>query len=62
MSFNKYRNLLKECQMQLKRPQRRTNSWPSLALKLINTIRGEHPEWFDEELQLEVERACRRRL
>ncbi len=59
MSFNKYRNLFKGMSNAIEATSKEEQIHGLFGIELINTIRGEHPEWFDEELQLEVERACR---
>jgi len=52
--FNRYRNVLKDTGQQVKYTRNEENIHALAGIKIINTIRSEHPELFDEELQERV--------
>ena len=52
--FNRYRNVLKDTGQQVKYTRNEENIHALAGIKIINTIREEHPELFDEELQERV--------
>ena len=49
--FNRYRNVLKDTGQQIKYTRNEENLHALAGIKIINTIREEHPELFDEELK-----------
>jgi len=49
--FNRYRNVLKDTGQQVKYTRNEENIHALAGIKIINTIRSEHPELFDEELE-----------
>jgi ribonucleoside-diphosphate reductase beta chain len=49
--FNRYRNVLKDTGQQVKYTRNEENIHALAGIKIINTIREEHPELFDEELE-----------
>jgi len=49
--FNRYRNVLKDTGQQVKYTRNEENIHALAGIKIINTIREEHPELFDEELK-----------
>jgi len=49
--FARYRNVLKDTDQQVKYTRNEENIHALVGIKIINTIREEHPELFDEELE-----------
>ena len=49
--FNRYRNVLKDTGQQVKYTRNEENIHALAGIKIINTIRSEHPELFDDELE-----------
>jgi len=49
--FNRYRNVLKDTGQQVKYTRNEENIHALAGIKIINTIRSEYPDLFDEELQ-----------
>ena len=49
--FNRYKNVLKDTGQQVKYTRNEENIHALAGIKIINTIREEHPELFDEELE-----------
>ena len=49
--FNRYRNVLKDTGQQVKYTRNEENLHALAGIKIINTIRDEHPELFDGELE-----------
>jgi len=52
--FNRYRNVLKDTGQQVKYTRNEENIHALAGIKIINTIREEHPELFDEELHQRI--------
>ena len=52
--FNRYRNVLKDTGQQVKYTRNEENIHALAGIKIINTIRSEHPELFDQELEQRV--------
>jgi len=48
--FGKYKNVLKDTNKQVEYTSREENLHATVGIKLINSIREEHPELFDKEL------------
>ena len=49
--FNRYRNVLKDTGQQVKYTRNEENIHALAGIKMINTIRSEYPDLFDEELE-----------
>jgi ribonucleoside-diphosphate reductase beta chain len=49
--FNRYKNVLKDTGQQVKYTRNEENLHALAGIKIINTIRDEHPELFDRELE-----------
>ena len=49
--FNRYRNVLKDTGQQVKYTRNEENIHALAGIKIIHTIRSEHPELFDKELE-----------
>jgi len=52
--FSRYKNVLKDTDQQVKYTRNEENIHALVGMKIINTIREEHPELFDEELEQRV--------
>jgi ribonucleoside-diphosphate reductase beta chain len=52
--FGRYRNLLKDTNKQVEYTSREENLHALIGIRLINTIKEEHPELFDEELKEKI--------
>lgn len=53
--FGRYKNLLKDTNKQVEYTSREENLHAQIGIKLINTIKEEYPELFDDELQTKIE-------
>jgi ribonucleoside-diphosphate reductase beta chain len=49
--FSRFKNVLKDTDQQVKYTRNEENIHALVGMKIINTIREEHPELFDEELE-----------
>jgi ribonucleoside-diphosphate reductase beta chain len=56
--FNRFRNMLKDTAQQVAYTSREELVHALCGIKLINTIREEHPELFDEELTERIRSEC----
>jgi ribonucleoside-diphosphate reductase beta chain len=52
--FGRFKNLLKDTNKQVEYTSREENLHAMIGMKLINVIRKEHPELFDEELEKKI--------
>lgn len=52
--FGRFKNLLKDTNKQVEYTSREENLHAMIGMKLINVIRQEHPELFDEELENKI--------
>lgn len=52
--FGRYKNLLKDTNKQVEYTSREENLHAMIGMKLINAIRKEHPDLFDEELEEKI--------
>jgi ribonucleoside-diphosphate reductase beta chain len=52
--FGRYKNLLKDTNKQVEYTSREENLHAMIGMKIINVIRKEHPELFDEELENKI--------
>src|SRR5690625_4198720 len=59
MSFNKYRNLFKGVSNVIEATSKEEQIHGLFGIELINIIRKEKPEWFDDKLAEQVYAACR---
>lgn len=62
MSFNKYRNLFKWISNVVEATSKEEQIHGMFGIDLINIIKKEHPEWFDEDLIEDIKEACRKSL
>ena len=58
MSFNKYRNQFKGISNAIEATSKEEQIHGLFGIDLINIMRDEHPEWFDEELSQTIRLAC----
>lgn len=58
MSFNKYRNLFKGMSNAVEATSKEEQIHGLFGIDLINIIKSEHPEWFDEAREKEVRATC----
>src|SRR5699024_7603027 len=59
MSFNKYRNIFKGISNVIEATSKEEQIHGLFGIELINIIREEKPEWFDEKLEQAIIEACR---
>lgn len=52
--FSRYKNVLKDTNKQVEYTSREENLHAMIGIKLINTIKEEYPEIFDEELETKI--------
>ena len=55
--FNRYRNVLKDTGQQVEYTRNEENIHALAGIMIVNTIREEHPELFDEELEERITRG-----
>ena len=58
MHFNRNRAVLKDCAQQVQYTRNEEMLHAQVGVKIINTLREEYPELFDEELQKRIEAEC----
>ena len=58
MSFNKHRNLFKGISNAVEATSKEENLHGMFGIDIINIIKKEHPEWFDDECRAKVIKAC----
>ncbi len=59
MSFNKYRNIFKGMSNAIEATSKEEQIHGLFGIELINIIRKEHPEWFDDEMENAVMEASK---
>ena len=59
-SFNKHRNMLKDIDNVVQATQKEEVVHALLGIYIINKVKEEYPEWFDEEFYRKIERASRK--
>ncbi|MBM7600461.1 ribonucleoside-diphosphate reductase beta chain [Virgibacillus halotolerans] len=59
MSFNKHRNLFKGVSNVIEATSKEEQIHGLFGIELINIIRKEKPEWFDDKMERQVMDACR---
>lgn len=57
-SFNKYRNILKDIDNVVQATQQEETLHAKFGAFIVNQIKEEYPEWFDEEFYAKIKRAC----
>lgn len=58
MSFNKYRNIFKWISNVVEATSKEEQIHGMFGIDIINILRNEHPEWFDEEFIESIKKAC----
>lgn len=58
MSFNKHKNLFKGISNAVEATSKEEQIHGMFGIDLINLIRDEHPEWFDDDMRERVEAMC----
>lgn len=58
MSFNKYKNLFKGMSNAIEATSKEEQIHGLFGIELINILREEKPEWFDEQMEKDVYEAC----
>ena len=56
--FNRFKNVLKDTAQQVAYTSREEMLHAQVGIKLVNTIREEHPELFDAELEERISSSC----
>jgi ribonucleoside-diphosphate reductase beta chain len=59
-SFNKEKNILKDIDNVVQATQKEEMLHALLGVFIINEIKKEYPEWFDEDFYKKIERACKK--
>lgn len=59
MSFNKFKNLFKGISNAVEATSKEEQIHGLFGIDVINIIKHEHPEWFDEQFENEVTTLCR---
>lgn len=62
MSFNKHRNLFKGISNAVEATSKEEQIHGMFGIDIINTIKKEHPEWFDDACKEMIIKACREAL
>ena len=62
MSFNKHRNLFKGISNAIEATSKEEQIHGLFGIEIINLIRSEHPEWFDDNFNNKITEACRQAL
>lgn len=57
--FGRYKNVLKDTNKQVEYTSREENLHGMIGIKIINVIKQEYPELFDDELQAKIEHEAR---
>lgn len=58
MHLNRYRNVLKDVAQQVQYTRNEEMLHAQVGIKLINTLREEYPDLFDEELEQRIQHEC----
>lgn len=59
MSFNKHRNMFKGLSNVIEATSKEEQIHGMFGIDVVNIVREERPEWFDEEMEEAVYKACR---
>ncbi len=59
-SLNKYKNVLKDVDNVVQATQQEEQVHADFGMYLINKIKTENPDWFDEEFYQKIYRACKK--
>ena len=58
MSFNKHRDLFKGISNAVEATSKEEQIHGLFGIDLINIVKDEHPEWFDDEMKTKIVEAC----
>lgn len=61
-AFNKYRNLLKDVDNVVQATAKEEQVHALFGVRLIDIVRQENPEWFNESFYAKLDRACKKAL
>ena len=59
-SFNKYKNLLKDIDNVVQATAKEEQVHALFGVRLIEIVRAENPDWFNDDFYAKLERACRK--
>lgn len=59
-SFNKYKNILKDIDNVVQATQKEEAIHAIFGAEIVNYIKHEHPDWFNEDFYAKIERACKK--
>jgi ribonucleoside-diphosphate reductase beta chain len=59
-AFNKYKNVLKDIDNVVQATQKEEAIHALLGSYIINQVKKEHPDWFNEEFYNKIYRACKK--
>ena len=59
MSFNKYKNIFKGISNAVEATSKEEQIHGLFGIDVINLIKTEHPEWFDEKMNQDIYESCR---
>lgn len=62
MHFNRNKSVLKDCAQQVQYTRNEEMLHAQVGIKLINTLREEYPEMFDEEMELRIKEEIKESL
>jgi ribonucleoside-diphosphate reductase beta chain len=57
--FNRYKNVLKDTAQQVQYTRNEETLHAQVGIKIVNTLRKEYPELFDEELETRIVEECK---
>lgn len=60
MSFNKYKNTMRGVSNVIQATSQEEALHGQFGMSVVNIVREEHPEWFDEEFESRIKRACQK--
>lgn len=60
MSFNKEKNIFKGISNVVEATSKEEDIHGNFGVEIINIIKGEHPEWFDDEFEQLIYSACKK--
>lgn len=58
MSFNKHKNLFKGISNAVEATSKEENVHGMFGIELVNIIRKENPDWFDDEMSAQIKEMC----
>jgi ribonucleoside-diphosphate reductase beta chain len=61
-AFNKYKNYLKDIDNVVDATQKEEQTHALFGVKLVEIIKSENPDWFNEDFYNKLERACKKAL